>query len=124
LELIEEDAAEAERWLRVDHPPAWNVLGPGRKAQQIVLNALAGKVKCSSCDTKFHDPQCRVRAARFPLGSFLEAEPLGRAPAIKVTRYIGHDSKNLTVDLTCNNCAHTGLYYFDGNPLLDAQALA
>ncbi len=78
------------------------------KSQRIILDALAGKVKCSACGTKFHDP----------LGSFLEAEPLGRAPAIMVTRFIGHDSKNLTVDLTCNNCAHTGLYHFKDNPLL------
>ena len=82
-------------------------LSAARAREQVVLNALAGKVKCSSCDIPF-----RVRTQQQVL---LDVNAL----AIKVTRYINFDGPNLTVDLTCNTCLHTGLYYFDGNPLLE-----
>ena len=82
-------------------------LSAARAREQVVLNALAGKVKCSSCDIPF-----RVRTQQQVL---LDVNAL----AIKVTRYINFDGPNLTVDLTCNTCLHTGLYYFDGNPLIE-----
>jgi len=88
-------------------------LSAARAREQVVLDLLAGKVKCSSCDIPFREKWER-QAAKVEQGILAT-----NSPGIKVTRYIGADSRNLTVDLTCNVCLHTGLYYFDGNPLLE-----
>jgi len=81
----------------------------GAERNQVVLDALVGKVMCSHCTKEYHGP-----ISRDPK---FGPEVIH---SIKVTRYIGFDTPNLKVDLTCNNCAHTGLYAFNGNPLIDA----
>lgn len=78
---------------------------------QIVLDALAGQVKCSNCAKEYHGHN----------GSLAVGPAAANATthSIKVTRYIGFDTPKLTVDLTCTICAHTGMYTFPGNPLID-----
>ena len=82
--------------------------------QQIVLAALAGKVKCSAFDKEYRGHNRQTP----PVGH----HPLDAAPVhcIRIMRYINFSGENLTVDLICRNCAHTGMYAFDGNPLIDA----
>ena len=83
---------------------------------QIVLNALAGKVKCSRCDCAYlgEDPDgCGYRWD----------EKFGNH-SIRITRFLGAgDPKSqLIVDLTCNVCEHSGMYRFENNPIfLDIQ---
>lgn len=82
------------------------------KRQQVVLDALAGKVKCSNCLKEYHG------SAHQKVGPVTYPPP--PTHSLTVTRYIGFESPKLTVDLSCNNCDHTGLYEFPGNPLIDA----
>ena len=70
----------------------------GREDIRVVTTALKGKVKCSSCQTAFHETE----------------------GALAVDRFIGYNYDNLAVDLRCQVCDHTGIYTFDGNPLIDA----
>ena len=70
----------------------------GREDIRVVKTALMGKVKCSTCQTAF----------RFTDG------------ALAIDRFIGYNYENLAVDLRCQICDHTGIYTFDGNPLVDA----
>lgn len=114
------EKAEAEAWAD-EKNSAWSSVKHKKarlhkKYEEIVLDLLAGKVKCSSCDIPFRGKWER-QAAKVEQGILAT-----NSPGIKVTRYIGADSRNLTVDLTCNVCLHTGLYYFDDNPLLEAIA--
>ena len=76
------------------------------KRQQIVLAALVGKVVCSGCGKEYHGFKTHS-TSDIPKHS------------IKVTRYVNFDGANLTVDITCTDCGHGGLYKFDGNPLQD-----
>ena len=69
-----------------------------REDIRVVTAALKGKVKCSSCQTAFHETE----------------------GALAVDRFIGYNYDNLAVDLRCQVCDHTGIYTFDGNPLIDA----
>ena len=69
-----------------------------REDIRVVTAALKGKVKCSSCLTAFHETE----------------------GALAVDRFIGYSYENLAVDLRCQVCDHTGIYTFDGNPLIDA----
>ena len=69
-----------------------------REDIRVVTTALKGKVKCSSCQTAFHETE----------------------GALAVDRFIGYNYDNLAVDLRCQVCDHTGIYTFDGNPLIDA----
>lgn len=64
----------------------------------LIMSNLKGKVKCSQCLTAFHETDA----------------------ALRVTRLIGPNSKNLVVDLRCLVCQHHGIFTFDGNPLIDA----
>jgi hypothetical protein len=120
------EKAEAEAWAD-EKNAAWSAWSPDellvpfkarlyKKYEKIVLDLLADKVVCSSCNTQFHGQKSlSKRDRRRPWLT-------ERALTLKVTRYIGADSRNLTVDLTCTICLHTGLYYFDDNPLLEAIA--
>ena len=126
------EKAEAEAWVDASRAlacadeknAAWSAWSPAepfearlhKKYEEIVLDLLAGKVKCSSCGIPFREKWER-ELAKVEQGILAT-----NSPGIKVTRYIGADSRNLTVDLTCNVCLHTGLYYFDDNPLLEAIA--
>jgi hypothetical protein len=118
LNFREKAAAEAwadeknSAWSSVKHKEA----RLHKKYEEIVLDLLAGKVVCSSCGIPFREKWER-ELAKVEQGILAT-----NSPGIKVTRYIGADSRNLTVDLTCNVCLHTGLYYFDDNPLLEAIA--
>ena len=69
-----------------------------REDIRVVTAALKGKVKCSACLTAFHETE----------------------GALAVDRFIGYSYENLAVDLRCQVCDHTGIYTFDGNPLIDA----
>ena len=83
------------------------------KREGIILGALAGKVKCSACKNEFTQGALKR----------MKHNSENNAPfnvGIKVTRYIGFDTDQLTVDLTCLWCEHTGLYEFSGNPLREA----
>ena len=80
------------------------------KRQRVVLDALAGKVKCSGCDKAYHGHS----------GSLAVGPNAAPVHSIKITRYIGFDSPKLMVDLDCVGCGHGGLYQFSGNPLMDA----
>lgn len=85
---------------------------PLEARERVVLEALAGKVKCSNCAKEYHgSAHQKVGPVTFP--------PMPMH-SLTVTRYIGFNSSKLTVDLSCTNCAHTGLYEFPGNPLIDA----
>jgi hypothetical protein len=103
LHELEEKIRESENF----HTPEKK--GFQSQRNQVVLDALVGKVMCSHCTKEYHGP-----ISRDPK---FGPEVIH---SIKVTRYIGYDTPNLKVDLTCNNCAHTGLYHFNGNPLIDA----
>jgi len=114
------EKAEAEAWAD-EKNSAWSSVKHKearlhKKYEEIVLDLLAGKVVCSSCGIPFREKWER-ELAKVEQGILAT-----NSPGIKVTRYIGADSRNLTVDLTCNVCLHTGLYYFDDNPLLEAIA--
>jgi len=114
------EKAEAESWAD-EKNAAWSSVKHKearlhKKYEEIVLDLLAGKVVCSSCGIPFREKWER-ELAKVEQGILAT-----NSPGIKVTRYIGADSRNLTVDLTCNVCLHTGLYYFDDNPLLEAIA--
>ena len=78
--------------------------------QEVVLGALAGKVVCSACGKAYHGDS----------GSLAVGPAAAPTHSIKVTRYIGFDTPNLTVDIDCMDCGHGGLYEFAGNPLIDA----
>ena len=80
------------------------------KRHQCVLDALAGKVVCSVCGKEYHGNS----------GSHAVGPAAAPVHSIKVTRYLGFDTANLTVDLGCVDCGHGGLYRFKGNPLMDA----
>ena len=70
----------------------------GREDIRVVTTALKGKVKCSACQTAFHETE----------------------GALAIDRFIGYNYENLAVDLRCQICDHAGIYTFDGNPLVDA----
>jgi hypothetical protein len=80
------------------------------KRHQCVLDALAGKVVCSSCGKEYHGHN----------GSHAVGPAAAPVHSIKVTRYLGFDTEDLTVDINCVDCGHGGLYEFKGNPLMDA----
>ena len=77
-------------------------LTDSEKRVKLVMDSLAGKVKCSGCGTGFFGNDYKT------------------SPGIRVTRYIGYNTPKLMVDLVCLGCEHTGLYKFGGNPLIDA----
>jgi len=83
------------------------------KRHQCVLDALAGKVVCSACGKAYYGSG--------PSDARVDAKGWTR---IKVTRYIGFDTADLTVDIDCVDCGHGGLYEFKGNPLIDAGIVA
>ena len=80
------------------------------RGHKIVLDALAGKVKCSGCGKAYHGHS----------GSLAVGPAAAPVHSIKVTRYDGFETPELTVGLNCVSCGHGGLYTFDGNPLMDA----
>ena len=109
---ILEDLHELEEKIRESERPSRSVAASHwtEKRNQVVLDALVGKVMCSHCTKEYHGHN----------GSLAVGPGAAPVHGIKVTRYIGFDTPNLKVDLTCNYCSHTGLYHFNGNPLIDA----
>ena len=83
------------------------------------LKKLEGKVVCSACGHKYtgkeaeNENQWRRFCRHFP-------KLVGADSVLKATRFMtsGASGSDLTVDLWCVLCDHTGLYKFEGNPFI------
>tara|TARA_Y100001949_G_scaffold174371_1_gene181694 strand:+ start:2019 stop:2555 length:537 start_codon:yes stop_codon:yes gene_type:complete len=109
ISLSEDLPGQHDRY-SVKHPMAATEGQHLDKRQRVVLAALAGKVKCSGCGKAYHGHS----------GSLAVGPAAAPVHSIKVTRYDGFETPELTVGLNCVSCGHGGLYTFDGNPLMDA----